>query len=239
MRVPTETVVAAISRCLDGRRHVAVGTAAPLHAAAALLAKERRPDTLRVTVLGSRDEYVFDGGQELFDCAAQGRMDAFMFGGGQIDGAANINFIGRGPHPDLTVRWPGSFGSPFLYAVVPHVVLVAEEHSLRRLPVRVDHISAAGPRGDDLHRLGGPDHLVTELCVFRFSGAGSGFVLETMHPDVSLDEIRARTGFVFGIESPVATTAEVTNEERALLRGPVAEALAPTYPSFAEELCAR
>ena len=52
---------------------------------------------MRVSVLGSERHNPFtDGNVELFDCAAQGRIDAFFLGGGQIDGAANINLGVRG-----------------------------------------------------------------------------------------------------------------------------------------------
>ena len=68
--------------------------------AAALLARERSGGRLRVSVLGSERHNPFtDGGVELFDCAAQGRIDAFFLGGGQIDGAANINLVGVGGYP--------------------------------------------------------------------------------------------------------------------------------------------
>ena len=41
-----------------------------------------------------------NGAVEVFDCAAQGRVDAFFLGGGQIDGAGNINLVGTGRYPD-------------------------------------------------------------------------------------------------------------------------------------------
>ena len=42
---------------------------------------------LRLSILGSEEHNFFtNGGVELFDCAAQGRIDAFFLGGGQIDG---------------------------------------------------------------------------------------------------------------------------------------------------------
>ena len=64
-----------------------------------------------------------DGGRELFDRAGQGRIDAFFLGGVQIDGGANINLIGTGPHPTADKRFPGSYGSAYLYFVVPRVIL--------------------------------------------------------------------------------------------------------------------
>ena len=78
------------------------------------LARERSGGRLRVSVLGSERHNPFtDGGVELFDCAAQGRIDAFFLGGGQIDGEANINLVGVGGYPHSRVRWPGSFGSAY------------------------------------------------------------------------------------------------------------------------------
>ena len=85
---------------------------------------------LRVSILGSERHNPFtDGGRELFDCAAQGRIDAFFLGGGQIDGSANINLVGVGGYPQSRVRWPGSFGSAYLYFLVPRVILFREEHT--------------------------------------------------------------------------------------------------------------
>ena len=61
--------------------------------------------------------------------AAQGRIDAFFLGGGQIDGAANINLVGVGGYPQSRVRWPGSFGSAYLYFLVPRVILARSSQS--------------------------------------------------------------------------------------------------------------
>ena len=73
-----------------------------------------------------------DGSREIFDCAAQGRIDAFFLGGGQIDGGANINLVGIDGYPASRVRFPGSFGSAFMYFVVPRVILFSREHSRRQ-----------------------------------------------------------------------------------------------------------
>ena len=115
-----------------------------------------------VAVLGSREHNFFTNGAfELFDCAAQGRIDAFFLGGGQIDGQANINLVGqqviiRGPR----VRWPGSFGSAFLYYAVPRVILFREEHSRRVFVDKVDFVSAPGT-SEGIVRTGGPYALLT------------------------------------------------------------------------------
>src|SRR5262249_9746363 len=92
-----ELLICTIARMLEGLGHVAVGASSPIPGAAALLARARSGGRLRLSLLGSEDHNFFtDGGRELFDCAAQGRIDAFFLGGGQIDGEANVNLVGIG-----------------------------------------------------------------------------------------------------------------------------------------------
>ena len=75
----TELLIAVIARLLEGVRTVAVGASSPIPGAAALLAQARAKGLMRVTVLGSgRHNDFTDGGRELFDRAAQGRIDAFF-----------------------------------------------------------------------------------------------------------------------------------------------------------------
>ena len=60
--------------------------------------------------------------------------------------AANINLVGIGDvddYPRAQARFPGSFGSSYLYFVVPRVILFREEHTPRTLVER--WISSARP----------------------------------------------------------------------------------------------
>src|SRR3984893_4651174 len=110
-------------------------------AAGALLARERGNGRPRVSLLGSRRHSFFtDGGRELFDCAGQGRIDVFFLSGGQIDGQGKINLVGTGGYETPQVRFPGSFGSAYLYYVVPKVILFRLEHPRRTLVEKVDFI---------------------------------------------------------------------------------------------------
>src|SRR5450432_501464 len=77
----TELMIALLSREVMGLGHVVVGALSPLPAAAALLAQASGPT--RATILGSKRYNSFtEGARELFDCAAQGRIDAFFLSGG-------------------------------------------------------------------------------------------------------------------------------------------------------------
>ena len=229
----TALLIDVIAGMLAGLGRVAVGASSPIPGAAALLARERGGGRPEVSLLGGRAESdMTDGGRELFDRAGQGRIDAFFLGGVQIDGEANINLVGLGPHPASDKRFPGSYGSAYLYFVVPRVILFRVEHTPRTLVRKVDFVSAPGTSPAEVYRPGGPYALVTGRCVFRFEPTARRFRLASLHPGHALDEVRAATGFDFDCPDHVPETPAPSAETLALIRGPVGTALAEVYPRF-------
>ena len=235
-----ELLINVIAGLLDGVRHVAVGASSPIPAAGAMLLRARneragRPP-VRISILGSQEHNFFtNGAVEVFDCAAQGRVDAFFLGGGQIDGAGNINLVGTGSYPQTDVRWPGSFGSAYLYHLVPRVILFREEHSPRVFVPKVDFISAAATT-PEVARRGGPFALLTNMALFDFDRAHGGFTLRSVHPGFSAADIRSQTGFDY-VEAPAVPTTPLPDAETlALLRGRIMDELAETYPAFARSM---
>jgi glutaconate CoA-transferase subunit B len=236
---PEELLIDILAGMLDGLAHVAVGAASPIPGAAALLARERSGGRLRVSVVGSEQHNPFtDGGVELFDCAAQGRIDAFFLGGGEIDGQANINLVGVGGYPESRVRWPGSFGAAYMYFMVSRVILFREEHTRRVLVPKVEFVSAPGVSAATVYRPGGPYALVTGRCVFRFERSRGRFRLQSVHPGHTVDEVVRHTGFDFDVPEAVTETPAPSAQTLALIRGPVGTAIAETYPRFAAEVLA-
>jgi len=238
---PVEGLVLTISSLLHGVGHVAVGASSPIPGAGALLARalaeQRHEEPMRLSILGSRRHNSFtNGGVEIFDLIGQGRIGAFFLGGGQIDGEANINLVGTGDYPQTSVRWPGSFGSAYLYHLVPRVILFREEHSRRVLVPRVDFVSAAGPRKDGVYRPGGPHALLTRLCLFDFDRAKGRFRLRSVHPGHSVEEVRDETGFDFDSPAAVPTTPTPDAATLALIRGRIRDEIGETYPKFAAGL---
>jgi glutaconate CoA-transferase subunit B len=233
----TELLIAVIARLLEGCRHVVTGASSPVPGAAALLAREISGGALRVNVLGAtRNNSFTNGGVELFDLAAQGRIDAFFLGGGQIDGQANINLVGAGRYPDVEVRWPGSFGSSYLYFLVPRVILFREEHTRRVMVPRVDFISAPGVSPSNVYRPGGPYKMVTGLGLFAFDRTRCRFRLESVHPGHSVQEIVDNTGFDFDCPGQVSVTPAPESSVLQLLRGRIRGEIAEAYPRFATSL---
>jgi glutaconate CoA-transferase, subunit B len=238
---PEEIHASTIADLLAGVRQVAVGMLSPIPGAGALLARELSTATggprMRVAILGSREHNRFtNGGAEIFDMAGRGKIDAFFLSGGQIDGQANINLVGTGDYPSADVRWSGSFGSAYLYFVVPRVILFRWEHSRRTLVRQVDFISAPGRSAPGVHRPGGPVALMTNLCLFRWQRDAGRFALQSLHPGHSLEEVRDQTGFDFDAPADVPTTGMPDAQRLALLRGTVATQIADVYPGFAQQV---
>jgi glutaconate CoA-transferase, subunit B len=235
-----ERLIGAVARLIldpaaPPARHIAVGAASPIPAAACFLVQALGHEVRLSLLHQQRGNPFTEGTRELFDLAGQGRIDLFFLGGGQIDGQANLNLIGTGDWPGRAARFPGSFGSAFMYLMVPRTILFREEHSVRVLVPRVDHISAPGVSPANVFRRGTAQALVTGRCVFRFDPAAGRFTLASVHPGETAEAVRAATGFRYDAPAEPPVTADPSGEELALLRGPVRARMAPTYPAF----CAR
>jgi len=231
-----ELLAAVIADLIGNARHVAVGNASPVPATAALLARARGGGRPYVSLLGSRRQFFTDGGVELFDCAGQGRIDVFFLSGGQIDGEGNINLVSIGDYDHPTARFPGSFGSGYLYYVVPKVILFRTEHSRRTLVPRVDFISAPGVSPANVYRTGGPLCLITNRCLFGFDRNRRRFHLASVHPGHGVAEVIEHTGFEFDLPDHVPVTRAPDPESLRLMREVVAPELAEVYPKFAREV---
>ncbi len=231
-----ELLADVIAGLIGDVRHVAVGNASPIPATAALLARERNGNGRPyVSLLQSRKHNFFtDGARELFDCAGQGRIDVFFLSGGQIDGHGNVNLVSTGDYEHPQARFPGSFGSAYLYYVVPKVILFRTEHSRRTLVPKVDFISAPGTNDPNVYRTGGPIALVTNRCLFSF--ADGRFTLRSVHPGHTVEEIIENTGFDFDRPATVPETPEPSPETLKMMREVVAPQLAEVYPQFAEQV---
>ena len=216
MHTREELLACVVARLIGEARHVAVGAASPIPATGALLLQQKNP-SLRVSFLHRRKGNPFtEGSRELFDLAGQGRIDVFFLGGAQIDGEGSINLVraeGR--------RFPGSFGSAFMYSVVKKTILFREEHSRRVLVPKVEFVSARGT----------PAALLTGKALFSWQG--DRFRLESTH---EAGDIRSQTGFQYAEPAQVPLTPSPSPDDLALLRSSVAKQIAPDYPDFARRV---
>jgi glutaconate CoA-transferase subunit B len=101
----------------------------------------------------------------------------------------------------------------------------------------VDTVTAPGytPELSPWQRPGRITALVTPKCVFNLSPPQPPR-LASLHPGVSLEEVRDLTGFTFEVSAGLPETQALDPEARRLLYGPVREKLAQAYPLFAARL---
>jgi glutaconate CoA-transferase subunit B len=211
-----EHLACVIARLLVGSRHAAIGASSPIPATGSFLHQQKNK-AFRVSLQQRRAANPFtEGSRELFDLAGQGRIDTFFLGGAQIDGTAAINLVRADGK-----RFPGSFGSAFMYPMVPGTILFREEHSRRTLVPKVEFVSARG----------NPKALLTGKALFSWQR--DHFRLESVHERF---DVRAETGFDFDAPADVPLTPPPSEEELKLLRGPVAKLVAADYPDFAKRV---
>ena len=234
---PEELLIYSISGLLEGLPQVTTGMASPIPSCAALLQRELSDGATEVSILASETLHSFtDGGSEIFDLAAQGRIGAFFLSGGQIDGQGNINLVGVGDYPQMQVRWSGSFGSAYLYFVVPRVILFRLEHTPRTMVKSVDFISAPGTSDPNVHRPGGPYALITNRCLFTFDKYKRCFQLASVHPGHNVQEVLDNTGFEFVVPDDVPMTPTPNPGVLEIIRAKVAPLVAEPYPKFAADV---
>ena len=179
-----------MSRSARRRRSPAARRCWPARAATA---------SLRVSMLGSEDHNAFtNGGTELFDCAAQGRIDAFFLGGGQIDGQSQHQ---PGRHRRLpadqgAVSWFVRLGLPLFPGPAGDPVPRGAHAAGAGAKASISSARPA-PARPNVHRPGGPYALVTGRCVFSFDKERRRFSLASVHPGHTAEEVVEMTGFDF------------------------------------------
>ena len=159
--------------------------------------------------------------RRVFDVVAYGKRHVMM-GATQVDrhGNQNISAIGAWAQPRRQLL--GSRGAPG-NTVNNRTSYWVPRHSPRVFVERVDIVSGVGPklareagpaaaRFNDIHRI------VTNLAVFDVRGPGDTVRLLSVHPGVSVADVREATAFELEIPGEVPTTRTPTAEELVVIR---------------------
>ena len=164
------------------------------------------------------------GISDTFLFAQRGFLDYGFMGGAQIDPYGNINTTVIGPdyaHPK--VRLPGTGGANDIASLCREVIILTA-HEKRRFVERVDFITSPAWLTGHATRakagllFGGVSRVVTTLGILGFDPESRRMRVEALHPGVTLDVIRASTGFEL-LEAPeIATTEPPSADELAMLR---------------------
>jgi len=231
----------AAARVLEDGKSVFVGTGLPiiasmlaqkLHAPNLLIMFEAggvgpQIPTIPISVGDSRTFYrgVMAASMDYVMCCAQlGHLDYGFLGAAQIDPYGNLNTTVIGPHDRPKVRLPGSGGANDLGSLCwRNIVLMRQD--TRKFVEKLDFLTTpgylTGPGARERAGLPsgtGPYRVITQLGVMGFDDATRRMKLLSVHPGVTVDDVKGNTGFELIIPSNVTTTEPPSDEELRLLR---------------------
>jgi glutaconate CoA-transferase subunit B len=161
---------------------------------------------------------------ELFAFYLQaGLIDVAFLGGAQIDRFGNLNTTVIGDYEHPKVRLPGSGGACEI-AIHARQILVIMRQARRSFVDRLDFRTSPGHSGDPAHDVArgwhgsGPSSVVTDLATYGFEGSTGEMTLRTLHPGVSIDDVRASMGWEPSIAGDLGETPAPSGTELRLIR---------------------
>ncbi|MFH9588308.1 CoA-transferase subunit beta [Streptomyces luteogriseus] len=140
-----------------------------------------------------------------------------MMGASQIDrfGNQNISCIGDWEHPKRQLL--GVRGAPANTLNNPTSYWIPR-HSRRVFVERVDMVCGVGYDRADGARYHRIPRVVSDLGVFDFATPDRSMRLASLHPGVTVEQVRDATGFALTVPDEVPATREPTGEELRLIR---------------------
>jgi glutaconate CoA-transferase subunit B len=157
---------------------------------------------------------------ELFSYYLQGGLvDVAFLSGSQIDRWGNLNTTVIGDYEHPKVRLPGSGGACEI-SINARKVFVIMPQSRRSFVERVDFVTSPGHlegKRPESWLGAGPTVVVTGLGMYHFDEHGE-MHLASLHPGVTVEEVRAATGWEINVPPGVAETPPPSPEELRLIR---------------------
>jgi glutaconate CoA-transferase subunit B len=237
-----ELMICSAARLLEDGRTVAVGTGVPC-AAAMLAQRTHAPHlvvlfeaggiapqlpTMPISVGDSRAFYrgvMATSMADIMETCQRGTIDYTFLGGAQIDAYGNLNstHIG-GSLARPKVRLPGSGGANDLASFCWRI-LVVTHHDRRRFVEKLDFLTTpgylSGPGAREAAGLPantGPYRVITDLAVMGYDEETKRMQIHSLHPGVTLEQVRSATGFELGVCHPLTATELPTSAELDILR---------------------
>jgi glutaconate CoA-transferase subunit B len=149
----------------------------------------------------------------------RGHVDVGFLGGAQIDRYGNLNTTTIGDYAKPKVRLPGSGGACEI-AINAKKVFIIMPQTKRSFVDTIDFVTSPGHLGGDRPKEWqgqGPTVVVTGLGVYGFDGTGE-MTLESLHPGVTLEQVRESTGWDLKVADDVRETEPPSDEELRLIR---------------------
>jgi len=237
----TEMMACVAARMLEDRKSVLVGTGLPV-IAAVLAQRTHAPHLLIIFEAGGIGPHVpmlpFSVGQsftfykasaassmhDVMSACQAGIVDIGFLGGAMIDRYGNLNTTVIGDWEKPTARLPGSGGANDVGSLCHRTIIIIRQDK-RRFVERVNFITTPGyingPGAREhagLPEGSGPFRVITQLGVYGFERETKQMQLLSLHPGVTLDDIREHSSFAVLIPDSIEVTSPPTATERLILR---------------------
>jgi glutaconate CoA-transferase, subunit B len=152
-----------------------------------------------------------------------GRIDVGFLGAAQIDRFGNLNSTVIGAYDTPKVRLPGAGGAPEIAASCGETYVMLRQSSRTFVPrldfrTTVGHGDGPGSREALGFRGAGVTAVVTDLGVLEPDPETRELTLATLHPGVSVEDVRGATGWELRVTDRVRTGEPPTAEELEMLR---------------------
>jgi len=230
------------AKLLEDKKSVFVGTGLPI-VAATLAQKTHAPNLLIVFEAGGLGprlpELAISVGEsrtfhravaatsmhDVMSLSQAGYIDYGFLGAAQMDMHGNINTTVIGDHDSPQVRLPGSGGASDVASFSQRLIIIIANQSKRTFVSKVDFLTTPGyldgpgareraglPKGT------GPYRVITQLGIYGFDDETKRLQLLSLHPGVTVEEIRENSSFEILIPGKVGTSPEPTREDLRILR---------------------
>ncbi|HEV2322479.1 MAG TPA: CoA-transferase [Terracidiphilus sp.] len=238
-----ELMAVCLSREYDNRSICSVGSVSPLAMVSYLLAKKTHAPQLTIIALNggfididfhpmsltSAEPLELAGAKACWGADEtyhwyyqQGRITHEVITVAQVDqkGRTNNAWIGAG---DKRLRLPGQGGMADVANLHRNFTLYLTRHSRERFVEAVEFCTASrGLLTDEERRAAGLPpgqvRLITDLGIFQLDHHDRLFRLVSVHPGVTLEEVREKTGGELRVAEPLTTTAPPSPEQLRQMR---------------------
>jgi len=241
----TELIVSVAARALAGKTRVFAGVGLPT-LAVDLAARTSNPDVELIyesgvcgahpeaMAEGIADSVVVSGAESVVSMAALfgyvlqgGNVDVGFLGAAQIDryGSLNTSVIGDWDKP--TVRLPGGGGAVEIMPNAGEVFVIMRRHDPAAFPAELDFCTSPSPvrarasGAGTMPRGRGVTKVFTGLGVLSRTGPFDELELTSIHRGVTVEQVRAATGWELKVSDGLTVTEDPTPEEIDLLRNEI------------------
>jgi glutaconate CoA-transferase subunit B len=160
-----------------------------------------------------------------------GYIDYGFLGAAQLDIYGNINTTCIGDHELPKVRLPGSGGGNDIGSLAEKIVIIIAGQSKRTFVNKLDFMTTPGyidgPGAREkagLPAKTGPYRVITQLGIFGFDDSTRKMMLLSLHPGVTVEEVKDNSSFDIIIPKKYGLSPEPSEQDLFILRSQIDQA---------------